>query len=125
MPPTRVLVVDDNPDSVQAMVFLLEIRGYEARGCLSGSSCLELAEEWRPHIVLLDLGMPTMDGFEVARRLQEVDGLTDTVLIAWTGFDGVDDQERTRQAGFAMHLVKPVDPEVLLKTIAAFASPRI
>jgi CheY-like chemotaxis protein len=106
----RVLVVDDRPDSTLGMVSLLEALGYDARGSTSQRGALQLAGEWLPHVILLDLAMPGMDGFEVARRLREMDGLAKTRIIAWTASD---DRESTRKAGFAGHLVKPVDVKML------------
>lgn len=119
----RVLILDDNVDAVQAMVCLVEIWGYDVRGCVDSSSCVALAEEWQPHILLCDIAMPILDGFEVARRIRTIDALAETVLIAWTSFGAPEDRDRTRDAGFVEHLVKPVEPERLRAVLIAASPP--
>jgi CheY-like chemotaxis protein len=119
MSPTRVLVVDDNLDAVESMISLLAFLGYDARGSFTGKAALLLATIWRPQIVILDLSMPGMDGFEVARRIRVLEGLQDVVLIAWTAYGLASDRERSLRAGFEHHLVKPVDLALLRGTLAA------
>jgi two-component system, OmpR family, response regulator len=120
MPSIRVLVVDDHRDAMDAIVALLEVLGYEARGCISGEECLELAVAWKPHVFLLDLGMP-MPGFEVARRIRVLEGFESAALIAWTAFDGYATRQRAREVGFADFIVKPTDPQRLRGAIDALA----
>jgi PAS domain S-box-containing protein len=103
----RVLVVDDNADSAESLAMILEIRGHQARIAADGPQALEVARELRPEVVMLDIGLPGMDGYEVARRLRaEHDGL---LLIALTGYGQDEDRRRSKEAGFDHHLVKPVD----------------
>ena len=105
----RVLVVDDNVDGAEMLATLVESLGHDTRVALDGLSALEIAEDMRPDVALLDLGLPAMDGYEVARRFQERPELAGTRLVAVTGYGQESDLDRTRAAGFALHLVKPVD----------------
>ena len=107
----RVLVVDDNVDAAETMGMLLTALGIDHSVAFSGPEALRRAEEFSPRIVLLDLGMPGMDGFEVARRLRERD--PHVALVALTGWSQEEDVARTRFAGFTEHLSKPVGAEVL------------
>ena len=113
LPKRRILVVDDNIDSAETLGLLLRLSGHEVKTAYSGQSALELARLDRPEIVMLDIGMPGMDGLEVARRLREVAGLKDVLLIAMTGYGQDEDRRRTEGAGFNSHLVKPIDLEQL------------
>jgi CheY-like chemotaxis protein len=106
----RILVVDDNRDAAESMSMLISVWGHETRSAHEGPSALALASEFQPELVLLDIGLPGMDGYEVARRLQEMPGLRNTVLIAMTGYGQEEDRLRSKAAGFARHLVKPADP---------------
>jgi PAS domain S-box-containing protein len=120
-PPTgsrRVLVVDDNHDSAESMAILVEIWGHEVRTAHDGPAALALAAEYRPDVVLLDIGLPGMSGYEVAKRLQELPGLERAILVAVTGYGQQSDRERTREAGFDHHLVKPVKPTHLQELLA-------
>ena len=114
----RVLVVDDNRDSAETMAVLLRLWGHEARSAEHGAAALEVAQEFRPEAVLLDIGLPQMDGYEVARRLRALPGLDGVLLIAMTGYGQDQDRRRARRAGFDHHLVKPVDPEALRRLLA-------
>ena len=109
----RILVVDDNVDSAQSLATLLEIQGNEVRTARDGLEGLEVAEHFRPDVVLLDLGMPRMDGFEAARRLRERDWAQGVLVVALTGWSHDEDRARSREAGFDHHMVKPVDPHAL------------
>lgn len=111
----RILVVDDNQDSAESLALLLEIYGHEVRTAFAGPAALETASTFRPDVVLLDIGLPGMDGYEVARRLRaEHDRCR---LIALTGYGRDDDRERSREAGFDHHLVKPVDLNELARVL--------
>jgi PAS domain S-box-containing protein len=103
----RVLVVDDNADAATSLRILLKLQGANAQVAHSGPAALELIEKWRPEVVLLDIGMPGMDGFEVAERVRQNHANNDVVLIALTGWGQEEDRQRTRAAGFDHHLVKP------------------
>jgi CheY-like chemotaxis protein/nitrogen-specific signal transduction histidine kinase len=118
-PALRVLVVDDNVDSADSMALLLSLDGHEVRTAFDGSSALTEAAEFQPRAVLLDIGLPGMDGYEVARRLRELPGLRDVLMIAITGYGQQDDRARSKAAGFDHHLVKPVDPEHLSRLLSS------
>jgi PAS domain S-box-containing protein len=113
----RVLVVDDNRDSAESIALLAEIWGHEVRTALDGPSALDIAAAYRPEVILLDIGLPGMDGYEVARQLRQRQG-GDPVLVAMTGYGMEEDRRRSREAGFDHHLVKPVDPEGLRVLLA-------
>jgi PAS domain S-box-containing protein len=105
----RLLVVDDNVDAATSQADLLRLLGHEVEVAYSGEDALEKAKAFSPEIVLLDLGMPGMDGFEVARRLRAAPGDKPIKLVAQTGWGQEEDRRRTREAGFDAHLAKPVD----------------
>jgi CheY-like chemotaxis protein/two-component sensor histidine kinase len=114
-PRRRVLVVDDNTDAATSLARLLSrIYGQEVRVAHDGPEALQAAEEFHPELVLLDIGMPGMDGYEVARQLRLRPGFEGTLLVALTGWGQESDRDRSREAGFDHHLVKPVDPDALL-----------
>ena len=115
----RVLVVDDNEDSAAGLGMLLEMTGNEVRTAHDGIEALGAAEHFRPHVVLLDIGLPKMDGYDVARTIRRQPWGDRTVLIAVTGWGEASDRLRSRDAGFDHHLVKPVDIGGLLKLLAA------
>jgi PAS domain S-box-containing protein len=106
----RILVVDDNRDAAESMGMLLSVWGHDIRTAHDGPSALAAASEFQPEFVLLDIGLPGMDGFEVARRLRDLPGLRSAVLVAMTGYGQEEDKVRSRAAGFARHLIKPADP---------------
>ena len=116
----RVLLVDDNADSADGLALLLQLQGYEVRVAYDGERALETARAFRPHVALLDIGMPTMDGYELARRLRAASETQHTKLIAMTGWGREDDQQKGREAGFAHHLVKPFEPSALERLLADF-----
>jgi signal transduction histidine kinase len=109
----RLLVVDDNEDAAESLAELLRFRGHEVRVAHDGASALDVARNYLPRVVFLDIGMPTMDGFEVARRLRQLPGLEGTVLAAMTGWGQREDRRRTAEAGFDHHFVKPPEPATL------------
>ena len=120
----RVLVVDDNEAVARSLARLLErMYGQEVRVVHDGPSALELAGEFGPEVILLDIGMPEMDGYEVARRLRERPEFSGTLLVALTGWGQDADRERSRDAGIDHHLVKPVDPDELGALIASARPP--
>jgi CheY-like chemotaxis protein len=106
--PRRVLVVDDNVDAASAMDLLLQSLGHETRVVHDGTQALQIVVDFWPDIVLLDIGMPGIDGYEVARRLRAVRQEQALRIVAVTGFGQETDRKKSREAGFDMHLVKPV-----------------
>jgi signal transduction histidine kinase/CheY-like chemotaxis protein len=114
---TRVLVVDDNEDAADSLGALLRVMGADVRVAHDGPAALEIFREFHPVAVFLDLGMPDMDGFEVARRIQQLPGSKDTELIALTGWSQERDRRRTREAGFSRHLAKPADFDTLMSVL--------
>jgi CheY-like chemotaxis protein/two-component sensor histidine kinase len=115
----RVLIVDDNRDAAAMLAEMLAAFGYETRFVHDGPSAFLVAEQFQPHIALLDLGLPVIDGFEVARRFAESPRLRRTRLVAVTGYGQVQDRAQSARAGFAAHLVKPVDVEQLRTVLDA------
>jgi two-component system CheB/CheR fusion protein len=118
----RVLVVDDNADAAECLAWVLRARGHEVCTAHDGVAALEAARGSRPEVVLLDIGLPRMDGYEVARRLRREPGLEKVLLVALTGYGHEDDRRRSRAAGFDHHLVKPADPAELTRLLAAGAA---
>lgn len=114
----RILVVDDNEDARDSLDLLLRLDGHEIRKAADGPAALAAAPEFRPDVVLLDIGLPGMDGYEVARRLREQSSTRGALLVAITGYGQPDDRLRAEAAGFDHHLVKPVDPEALGRVLA-------
>ena len=112
-----VLVVDDNVDSAQSMGLLLAMHGHEVRIVHDGEATLEAVQSFPVGMVLLDIGLPGLTGLEVARRIRQIPALKDLVLVALTGYGQESDRERTREAGFDHHLVKPADLAALLKIL--------
>src|SRR5262249_37784704 len=108
-PACRVLVVDDNTDAADSLAMLLRLTGHEVRIVHDGPAALESAATFRPDVVLLDIGLPGMDGYAVARHLREESCTREVLLIAVSGYGQEEDQLRSRQAGFDHHLVKPVE----------------
>jgi PAS domain S-box-containing protein len=114
----RVLVVDDNHDAMESLGMLLGFWGHEVLTAGDGSAALDLVRQHRPHVVLLDIGLPGIDGYEVARRIRAQEGIGKPVLVAMTGYGQAEDRQRAREAGFALHLVKPVEPDALQRALA-------
>jgi signal transduction histidine kinase/ActR/RegA family two-component response regulator len=119
--PLRVLVVDDNRDAADSLGVLLGFLGYSVEVAHDGAAALRIAERFHPGLVLLDLGMPEMDGYEVARRLRAQPRWRDVVLVALTGWGQEEDRQRSREAGFDHHLVKPTDLDALQQLFAEVA----
>jgi CheY-like chemotaxis protein len=114
----RILVVDDNADAGESLTSLLRVYGHDARMVHDGMAALELVPTFLPSIVFLDIGMPGMDGYEVARRLRRLPGGEQARLIAVTGFGREEDRRLSAEAGFDRHVTKPLDPKVLPFLIA-------
>jgi CheY-like chemotaxis protein len=118
VPPQRILVADDNHDSAESLAILLRLAGHEVETASDGEQALAAAERFRPHVAVLDLGMPRLSGHDVARALRQKDWASDLVLVAATGWSQPEEFERTREAGFDAHLVKPVESRALLKLLS-------
>jgi len=111
----RVLIIEDQRDAADSLRTLLELLGYRVRVAYSGPDGVEAAGEWRPEIVLCDIGLPGLDGYGVARELRLNPTTARVRLLAITGYGSDEDRRRSQQAGFDLHLVKPVDPDELLR----------
>ncbi|MFN8542750.1 MAG: ATP-binding protein [Candidatus Binatia bacterium] len=120
--PLRLLLVDDNLDVLDSLATVLELKGYLVRKAEDGYRALALAQEETPNVVLLDIGLPGMDGYEVARRLRQEPGLERVVLVALSGYGRDEDRRRARDAGFDEHLTKPLDPDELTAVLAALVA---
>lgn len=113
----RIIVVDDNDDQVESLAMLLTLMGHTVSLATSGREALERAAEFHPDIMLIDIGMPGMEGHEVARRIRAMPGMQNVLLVAQTGWGGDTDRQLSKQAGFDSHLVKPVTPALLEEVI--------
>jgi CheY-like chemotaxis protein len=114
----RVLVVDDNKDAAASLSMLLQIDGCNVAVAENGADALSAYDRFRPEVVLLDIGLPDIDGYEVARQLRTRTAGAGTLIIALTGWGQAQDKQRALQAGFDEHLTKPVEPEVLRMLMA-------
>jgi len=117
-PSRRILVVDDNVDSATSLALLLTLDGHETKAVNSAQAALQFASSFKPDVVLLDIGLPEMDGYEVASRLRKLAELNGVRLIALTGYGQCEDRERARAVGFDDHLVKPVEFQALERALA-------
>jgi CheY-like chemotaxis protein/two-component sensor histidine kinase len=115
----RILVADDNEDSVLSMALMLEITGNEVRTAADGLEAVQAAAAFRPAVILLDIGMPKLDGYEACRRIRQQPWGRDALIVALTGWGQDEDKRLSKEAGFDHHLVKPVDPSVLEKLLDA------
>ena len=120
--PRRILVVDDNGDAVEALGLQLQLAGHDVRTANDGMEALEVAESFAPQVVLLDLGMPRMDGYETARQIRRRWWGRNATLVALTGWGQQQDRQRTSDAGFDVHLVKPVSEFDLFQAISSARS---
>jgi len=109
----RVLLVDDNIDAAESLAQLLSLSGHDARTAGDGGQALRLAQDFHPDVVFCDLGLPGMNGYEVAKELRLLPFGREIVLAALTGYGQPSDREKSAEAGFDAHLVKPVDPSVI------------
>ena len=113
----RVAIVDDNKLQAQSLAMLLEMLGYQVRTAHDGTSAIDMIAEFLPQVALIDIGLPGMDGYELACRLRELPQLSGITLIAQTGWGRNEDHEQSRQAGFQHHLTKPLDHDLLEKIL--------
>lgn len=119
----RLLIVDDNQDAANSLAMLLKLQGHEVRVAHNGPAALEITKGYTPDVVFLDIGMPGMDGYEVARRMRQQPGLENVVLAALTGWGQKEDRRRTAEAGFNHHLVKPPEPKAVEGVLAELKRP--
>jgi PAS domain S-box-containing protein len=119
IPKFRILVVDDYADAAESLTMLLEMEGHDVETADCGMKAIELAQSFRPQIVLLDIGLPDLDGYEVAKRLRALPETHDAILIALTGYGQSDDRERSQSAGFNHHLLKPLNFSELSALLAS------
>jgi len=117
VPARKILVVDDNVDAADAMAMLLRHSGHRVQTAHSGADAISLAQRFQPQVILLDLGMPGMNGYEAAQRIRELPGGSEILVVALTGWSQADAREATCSAGFDVHLVKPVDHAALYKLL--------
>ena len=113
----RVLVVDDNKDSAESLGMLLQLKGNDIRTAHDGLEAVTVAETFRPELVLLDIGLPKLNGYEVARRIRQKPWGRDMILVALTGWGQDEDRRRSQEAGFNFHIVKPVELAALEKLL--------
>jgi DNA-binding response OmpR family regulator len=114
----KILVVDDNHDSALSLAMMLSIMGHETRTAHDGESAVETAESFLPDVVLLDIGLPKLNGYEVAQRIREHAWGTSMFLIAVTGWGQEEDRQRSSEVGLNVHMVKPVEPAALERLFA-------
>jgi CheY-like chemotaxis protein len=114
---TRILIVDDNKDLATSLARLLELLGHEVEVVFDGLKGIEAARTYRPRVLLLDIGLPNVDGYQVARTLRQ-EGFNDILIIALSGYGQEEDRRRSREAGMNHHVTKPVDVKTIAELIA-------
>ena len=115
----RILVVDDNRDAVASLVMMLSLMGHETCTAHDGQEAVDQAEAFRPDLILLDIGLPKLNGYEVCRRIRQYPWGQNMIIVAATGWGQEDDRKRSHEAGFDHHMVKPVDPAILDQILAS------
>ncbi|HLJ97373.1 MAG TPA: PAS domain-containing protein [Gemmataceae bacterium] len=123
LPGRRILVVDDNSDAAASLAMLLRFLGHDVRTTYDGPSALQIAAEYRPHVTFLDIGLPGMDGYAVARQMHAMPTLDGMVLVAITGYGSAGDRRRSEETGFYAHMVKPVEFAAVQELLAAVTPP--
>jgi CheY-like chemotaxis protein len=118
----KILVVDDNHDSALSLAMMLSIMGHDTRTAHDGESAVSTAETFLPDVILLDIGLPKLNGYEVAQRIRETAWGTAMYLIAVTGWGQDEDRQRSSEVGLNLHMVKPVEPSALEKVLATLAT---
>jgi two-component system, OmpR family, response regulator len=114
----RLLLVEDSEDVRESLALLLELEGHRVRTASTATAALDMARQELPEVALIDLGLPDLDGCELARRLRDLPGSSGVMLVALTGFAGGEVEARCQDAGFATHLVKPVEFQALQSVLA-------
>jgi CheY-like chemotaxis protein len=118
----KILVADDDHDSAESLAMLFQLMGHDVRSAQSGLAAIDVAAEFRPELIVLDIGMPGVDGYEVCRRIRQHAWGQAIVIAALTGWTRDEDRDRSAQAGFNHFLVKPVDPKALEDLIAGMGT---
>jgi CheY-like chemotaxis protein/anti-sigma regulatory factor (Ser/Thr protein kinase) len=118
----RILVVDDNQDSAQSLAMMLEVMGHETEIAYDAFKAIDLASSYNPELILMDIGLPQMNGYDACRRIRNMDCGKSMSIVALTGWGQVEDQRRSMEAGFDRHLVKPVDLDALQKLLTTLKS---
>lgn len=116
VPPTggrRILVADDDQDSAESLAMLFQMMGHDVRSALNGLEAVDVAANFRPDLIVLDIGMPGLNGYEVCRRIRQQPWAQAVVIAALTGWTRDEDKDRSQEAGFDHYLVKPIDPQAL------------
>ena len=123
--PLRILVVDDNADAAESLALLLEMHGHQAQTAGDATTALDAAGQLTPELIFLDIGLPGIDGYELGRRLRTLPALAAARIVALSGHGTADDRRRSREAGFAAHLQKPIDlgelPAIIARAMATRA----
>jgi CheY-like chemotaxis protein len=119
--PRRVLIVEDNVDVAETTATMLTLAGHNVRWAADGAQALVAAQEFAPEVVLLDIGLPVVDGYQVAKRLRQVPATRQALLVGLTGYGQQGDRQRGREAGFDHHLLKPADPGALCALIEGWS----
>ncbi len=114
----RILLIDDNLDAIDSMGALLTLLDYDVRTAEDGESGLRIAREFQPHLILSDIGLPGMDGYQLAPELRKATGRRKLILAAATGYGLASDKQKAHEAGFDYHLVKPLDADMLIDFVA-------
>lgn len=114
----RILVVDDNPDAALSLAMMLSMMGHDTRTAHDGEVAVTTAEAFRPQVVLLDIGLPKLNGYEVAQRIRQQEWGTSMFLVAVTGWGQDEDRQRSEDVGMNLHMVKPVEPSALDRMLA-------
>jgi two-component system CheB/CheR fusion protein len=117
-----VLVVEDGEDAREMLHALLALQGHEVRTAGTGAEALEAAREFCPEVVLLDIGLPDIDGYEVARRMRGTGSTRDARIVALTGYGQSDDERRAHDSGFDLHITKPVEPQSLARVLSELSA---
>ncbi len=121
----RVLIVEDEADTADALQLILTMIGHEVQTAHSGMAALQAVKDHRPDVILLDIGLPDLNGYQVAERLRETpDAMKQVVLVAMTGYGQAEDRRRAVRAGFDYHMVKPFDPQRLEQLLTQIAKPQ-
>jgi CheY-like chemotaxis protein len=120
----RILIVDDNQDAAESIAQYLQLEGHEVKTVGDGVQALSCVPVFAPQIVVLDIGLPLLSGYEVARRMRKMPATADALLVALTGYGQKEDQQRAMDAGFDRHYVKPTDPRLLVELIAQWQTPQ-
>ena len=119
----RILVVDDNRDAADSLAILLQMSGHDVHTVHDGLEAVEAAAKLQPDVIVLDIGLPTLNGYEAARRIRQQQGSKEPVLVALTGWGQDGDKRRSQEAGFDFHLVKPIDASALEKLLGSLPAP--